>query len=108
MHTYARFQFILLLMILYSAQAVAQPKAVKKIAAGCSVASLKKNLYHLADAAMEGWGTGTAGDTPFIRIDCGFAEDYHKITDTPDKINFPLLKRQTELAFLTLYNIASR
>jgi hypothetical protein len=45
---------------------------------------------------------------PFIRIDCGFSIDYHKPTDTPDKINYPLLTRQTQLAFLTLWNMADR
>jgi hypothetical protein len=44
---------------------------------------------------------------PFIRIDCGFTKDYHKPTDTPDKINYPLLIKQTQLAFLTLWNIAN-
>ena len=44
---------------------------------------------------------------PFIRIDCGFAKDYHKPTDTPDKINYDLLKKQTQLAFLTLWNISN-
>ncbi|GAB3934633.1 M28 family metallopeptidase [Mucilaginibacter myungsuensis] len=44
---------------------------------------------------------------PFIRIDCGFSRDYHQVTDTPDKINYPLLKRQTQLAFLTLWNLAN-
>jgi hypothetical protein len=44
---------------------------------------------------------------PFIRIDCGFSKDYHKITDTPDKINYPLLKQQAQLTFLTLWNIAN-
>jgi hypothetical protein len=43
---------------------------------------------------------------PFIRIDCGFSADYHKITDTPDKINYALLTKQTQLAFLTLWNLA--
>ena len=44
---------------------------------------------------------------PFIRIDCGFCKDYHQPTDTPDKINYELLTRQTRLAFLTLWNIAN-
>ena len=45
---------------------------------------------------------------PFVRIDCGFAKDYHKPTDTPDKINYPLLTEQTKLTFLTLWNMADR
>jgi hypothetical protein len=44
---------------------------------------------------------------PFLRIDCGFAIDYHQPTDTPDKINYPLLAKQAQLAFLTLWNVAS-
>ncbi|RYY61035.1 MAG: M28 family peptidase [Chitinophagaceae bacterium] len=44
---------------------------------------------------------------PFVRIDCGFAADYHRPTDTPDKINYDLLKRQTQLVFLTLWNLAN-
>jgi hypothetical protein len=45
---------------------------------------------------------------PFIRIDCGFCADYHKPTDTPDKINYTLLTRQTQLAFRTLWNLANK
>lgn len=44
---------------------------------------------------------------PFIRIDCGFCKDYHQLTDTPDKINYSLLKKQAQLAFLTLWNMAN-
>jgi hypothetical protein len=44
---------------------------------------------------------------PFIRIDCGFAKEYHKPQDTPDKINYELLTRQTKLVFLTLWNLAN-
>ena len=44
---------------------------------------------------------------PFIRIDCGFAKDYHQPTDTPDKINYDLLKKQAQLAFCALWNIAN-
>jgi hypothetical protein len=29
------------------------------------------------------------------------------MTDTPDKINYPLLKRQIQLAFLTVWNLAN-
>lgn len=45
---------------------------------------------------------------PFIRIDCGFSADYHKPTDTPDKVNYSLLTKQTQLAFMTLWNLANR
>lgn len=44
---------------------------------------------------------------PFVRIDCGFAKDYHQPTDTPDKINYSLLQRQVQLAFLTAWNMAN-
>ncbi|HTE27003.1 M28 family metallopeptidase [Flavitalea sp.] len=44
---------------------------------------------------------------PFIRIDCGFAKEYHKPQDTPDKINYELLEKQTKLVFLTLWNLAN-
>ena len=43
----------------------------------------------------------------FIHINYGFCKDYHKPTDTPDKINYELLKKQTKLAFLTLWNLAN-
>lgn len=45
---------------------------------------------------------------PFIRLDCGFCIDYHKPTDTPDKINYPLLVQQTRLVFYTLWNMAEK
>jgi hypothetical protein len=44
---------------------------------------------------------------PVIRTMCGYPKEYHQITDTPDKINYPLLKRQTQLAFLTVWNLAN-
>lgn len=44
---------------------------------------------------------------PFIHIDCGFCKDYHMPTDTADKIDYELLKKQTRLAFLTLWNLAN-
>jgi hypothetical protein len=44
---------------------------------------------------------------PFVRIDCGFAKEYHKPGDTPDKIDYTLLTKQTQLAFLTLWNMAN-
>ncbi|PZR29778.1 MAG: hypothetical protein DI535_01350 [Citrobacter freundii] len=45
---------------------------------------------------------------PFVRLDCGFCIDYHKTTDTPDRINYPLLTRQTQLVFYTLWNMADK
>ncbi len=44
---------------------------------------------------------------PFVRIDCGFAREYHKPGDTADKIDYNLLTKQTQLAFLTLWNMAN-
>lgn len=44
---------------------------------------------------------------PFVRIDCGFAKEYHKPEDTPDKIDYNLLTKQTQLVFLTLWNMAN-
>ena len=44
---------------------------------------------------------------PFVRIDCGFAKEYHKPEDTADKIYYPLLTKQTRLAFLTIWNMAN-
>jgi len=44
---------------------------------------------------------------PFIRIDCGFGKDYHQLTNTPDKINSPLLTNQTNFAFLRSWNMAN-
>ncbi|MEO5999980.1 MAG: M28 family peptidase [Chitinophagaceae bacterium] len=45
---------------------------------------------------------------PVIQTGSGFPKDYHQLTDTPDKINFPLLILQTKLAFLTVWNIANK
>ena len=44
---------------------------------------------------------------PFVRIDCGFAKEYHQPEDTPDKIDYPLLTKQVQLAFLTVWNMAN-
>ena len=38
----------------------------------------------------------------------GIHEDYHKPTDTPDKIDYPLLKKRTELVFATAWELANR
>jgi hypothetical protein len=45
---------------------------------------------------------------PFIRTMCGMTKDYHQPTDTPDKINYPLLTKQTQLVFLTIWNMANK
>ena len=43
---------------------------------------------------------------PVIFYFNGEHEDYHKTTDTPDKINFPLLERRTKLIFATAWHLA--
>lgn len=37
----------------------------------------------------------------------GVHADYHKPTDTPDKIEYDLLRRRTQLAFNTIWNLAN-
>ncbi|RYY93699.1 MAG: M28 family peptidase [Chitinophagaceae bacterium] len=44
---------------------------------------------------------------PFVCFSTGFNEDYHQPTDTPGKINYVLLTQQTQLIFLTLWNMAN-
>jgi ribosomal protein L31 len=55
-----------------------------------------------------------ADDLPFIKANIptlwffgGYHHDYHEPTDTWDKINFPLLKRRTQLALATLWQLAN-
>ena len=38
----------------------------------------------------------------------GIHEDYHKPTDTPDKIDYPLLQKRTQLVFATAWELANR
>lgn len=38
----------------------------------------------------------------------GIHEDYHKPTDTPDKIDYPLLTKRTQLVFTTAWELANR
>lgn len=38
----------------------------------------------------------------------GIHEDYHKPTDDPDKIDYPLLKKRTQLVFATAWELANR
>lgn len=45
---------------------------------------------------------------PVIFYFNGVHEDYHKITDTPDKIEYELLAKRTQLIFLTAWEIANR
>lgn len=45
---------------------------------------------------------------PVIFYFNGVHEDYHKVTDTPDKINYPLLAKRAKLIFLTAWELANR
>lgn len=45
---------------------------------------------------------------PVIFYFNGTHEDYHKPTDTPDKINYELLSKRTRLIFFTAWNLANR
>ncbi|MCZ4318691.1 M28 family metallopeptidase [Aequorivita viscosa] len=47
-------------------------------------------------------------DVPIIFYFNGVHEDYHKITDTPDKIEYDLLAKRTKLIFHTAWEIANR
>ena len=38
----------------------------------------------------------------------GIHEDYHKPTDTPDKIDYPLLQKRTQLVFATAWELVNR
>tara|TARA_R100000935_G_C2819484_1_gene159010 strand:+ start:283 stop:1305 length:1023 start_codon:yes stop_codon:yes gene_type:complete len=45
---------------------------------------------------------------PIIFYFNGVHADYHKMTDTPDKINYDLLEKRARLVFLTAWEIANR
>jgi len=45
---------------------------------------------------------------PIIFYFDGIHQDYHKPTDTPDKINFDLLQKRAQLVFYTAWTIANR
>ena len=45
---------------------------------------------------------------PIIFYFNGTHEDYHKVTDTPDKINYPMLAKRAQLVFLTAWEVANR
>ncbi|MDT0688263.1 M28 family metallopeptidase [Salegentibacter sp. F188] len=45
---------------------------------------------------------------PIIFYFNGVHEDYHKITDTPDKIEYNALEKRAKLVFLTAWEIANR
>ena len=44
---------------------------------------------------------------PIIGLNCGFTEEYHMPGDTADKMNWPLLRKQVQLAFLALMIVAN-
>ncbi len=47
-------------------------------------------------------------NVPVIFYFNGVHEDYHRISDTPDKINYPLLTERTRLIFATAWELANR
>lgn len=47
-------------------------------------------------------------DIPVIFYFNGVHEDYHKITDTPDKIEYELMEKRAKLIFLTAWELANR
>lgn len=47
-------------------------------------------------------------DIPVIFFFNGVHDDYHQVTDTVDKIEFPLLEKRTKLVFHTTWDLANR
>ena len=47
-------------------------------------------------------------DIPVIFYFSGTHEDYHQITDTPDKIEYELMAKRAQLIFLTAWEVANR
>ncbi|MDA8650899.1 M28 family peptidase, partial [Flavobacteriaceae bacterium] len=45
---------------------------------------------------------------PVIFYFNGVHEDYHRPTDTPDKINYPLMAKRAQLIFHTAWEVANR
>ncbi|MFI5125145.1 MAG: M28 family peptidase, partial [Chitinophagales bacterium] len=45
---------------------------------------------------------------PVIFYFDGIHQDYHKPTDTPDKINYDLLEKRARLVFYTAWEMANR
>jgi len=45
---------------------------------------------------------------PVIFYFNGVHPDYHKPTDTPDKINYPLMAKRAQLVFYTAWEMANR
>ena len=49
-----------------------------------------------------------AKGVPIIFYFNGVHADYHKPTDTPDKINYPLMAKRAQLVFYTAWEMANR
>lgn len=47
-------------------------------------------------------------NVPIIFYFNGVHADYHKATDTPDKINYDMLAKRAQLVFLTAWEVANR
>ena len=47
-------------------------------------------------------------NVPIIFYFNGVHEDYHQPTDTPDKIEYPLMAKRTRLIFQTAWEVANR
>lgn len=47
-------------------------------------------------------------NVPVIFYFNGTHEDYHRISDTPDKINYEMLEKRTKLVFATAWELANR
>ena len=47
-------------------------------------------------------------DVPIIFYFNGVHADYHKISDTPDKIEYDLMEKRTKLIFHTAWELANR
>ncbi|WP_282124132.1 M28 family peptidase [Algibacter mikhailovii] len=47
-------------------------------------------------------------DIPVIFYFSGVHDDYHKASDTPDKINYSMLEKRTQLIFATAWQIANQ
>ncbi len=47
-------------------------------------------------------------NVPVIFYFNGEHADYHRVTDTPDKINYPLLEKRTRLIFATAWQLANQ
>ncbi len=60
-------------------------------------------IYYRSDH----WNFAKKG-VPIIFYFNGTHEDYHKHTDTVDKINWPMLEKRTQLVFYTAWEIANR